>query len=70
LSIGLRTDDIDDFIRTHLYQGDYIVKSSFEDTVLPTKNKYLMDDILIRKMNQSETSNASGGYTLYIGDED
>ena len=66
----MTTDDINEFIKTHLYKGDYSIKSSFEDTVLPTKNKYLTDDISIHKMNQSETSNASGGYTLYIGDED
>ena len=62
--------DIGEFIKAHFYDGDYVVKSSFEDFVLPTKNKYLMDDISIRKMNQSETTNDSGGYTLYIGDED
>lgn len=59
--------NIEDFIKQHKYKDSYVAISSFEDLVLQTKNKFLEDDILIEKMNMSETSNPSGGYTLYIG---
>lgn len=61
--------EIEDYIREHSYEGSYAVESSFSDTVLPTKHKFLSEDIKIDRIAQSETSNPSGGYTLYIGKE-
>ena len=61
---------IQDYIRNHTYTDTYTVDSSFDDTVLPTKNKFMSDDVTIHKIEQYETSNESGGYTLYIGQGD
>ena len=58
---------IQDYIKHHTYNGTYDVKSSFDDNVLPTKDKFMNDDVTIHKIEQYETSNESGGYTLYIG---
>lgn len=53
-----------------IYNGDYEVDTSLtEDIVLNTKNKVMTDDITINKVGLTVTSNASGGYTLYIGQE-
>ena len=69
LKIEAKVDhiDIEDFIKQHRYTDSYVAISGFDDVVLSTKNKFLEDDIKINKMNVSETSNPSGGYTLYIG---
>lgn len=49
------------------YTEEYEVTNSFDDVVIPTKNKYLTDDIIIKKIPVSTTANTSGGYTLNVG---
>ena len=51
------------------YSGDYEIQSLLDkDVIARTKNKYLRDDITVKKVGYSETSNESGGSTIYIGD--
>ena len=53
------------------YDGAYsVTPQTWEETVLPTKKKVLIDDVTVRKIPQYEVSNDSGGCTLIIGDED
>ena len=50
------------------YDNTYEVTNSFDDDIIvPTKNKYLTDDIVIKKVPVSTTANESGGYTLNVG---
>lgn len=50
-----------------LYDSNYDIEMGFDDIVMNTKNKFLTDDIVIKKVPISTTSNESGGYTLNIG---
>lgn len=49
------------------YEGSYTaVPKAFETVVLPTKDKKLIKDITIKEIPYYETTNASGGNTVYI----
>lgn len=50
-----------------IYDGEYIVDPSFEQQVLATRNKTMEDDVTVNAIMVSRTTNASGGYTVYIG---
>ncbi len=50
-----------------IYDGEYIVDPSFEQQILATRNKTLTDDVTVNAIMVSRTTNASGGYTVYIG---
>lgn len=49
------------------YTGSYIIEPSMDDQVLNTKNKVMTDDLTIKKIMVTFTSNLSGGNTVYIG---
>lgn len=48
------------------YSGEYVVIPSMEDQTLSTKEKIMDDDVEVRKIPIYETTNLSGGTTLYI----
>ena len=49
------------------YEGEYdIIPKAFEDEILNTKNKRLSKDITVKEIPYYETSNVSGGLTVYI----
>ena len=53
-----------------VYTGEYeVTPKTYEESVLPTKNKRLTDNVSVKKIPQYEVSNQSGGETLIIGDE-
>lgn len=53
------------------YTGEYEVASDvFNAKILPTANKLLNQDVLIKKVPYFETSNAQNGLTVYIGGEE
>ena len=52
------------------YTGEHeVTPKVYENKTLQTKNHSMKDDILIRKIPQSEVSNLSNGTTLIIGEE-
>lgn len=52
------------------YAGETTVTPKVEnETVLPTRDKIVKDDITVLKIPKFEVSNDSGGYTLIIGEE-
>lgn len=52
------------------YEGEYeVTPKVYENKTLQTKNHSMKDDILIRKIPQTEVSNLSNGTTLIIGEE-
>lgn len=51
-----------------LYDGDYEVEPRFDAQTLETKNKLLKDDVTVKAIHVSRTSNPQGGKTIYIGE--
>ena len=52
------------------YEGSYsVTPSTDQDVVLKTKDKLMTDDLTLKKIPFHETSNDSGGVTVYIGKE-
>lgn len=49
------------------YEGEYEVTPSTEQKVLETKQKFMDDDVTVRKIPFYEVSNATGGTTITIG---
>jgi len=54
---------------TEPYQGAYTVKALFEEQTLQTKNKRMTDNLTVRPIRVSVTTNQAGGNTVYIGEE-
>lgn len=51
------------------YLGPYqVVPLAFDDQTLETKDKLCTEDIIVEKVPLWETSNLSGGYTVYIAE--
>lgn len=51
------------------YEGEYIVTPlAFTDQELETKDKVLTDNVVVLKVPKYETSNVSGGKTVYIAE--
>ena len=51
------------------YEGEYeVTPKTYNEQVLPTKNKRMIDNLTVKKIPQYEVSNNSG-YTLIIGEE-
>lgn len=51
------------------YKGDYDVIPTVDGVVLQTKDKYLEKDVNVKPIPHYETSNTSGGTTIYIASE-
>ena len=50
-----------------VYDEQYTVTpKAFEDIVLHTKNKKMINDVTVKEIPYFETSNLSGGLTVYI----
>ena len=50
-----------------VYDGDYsVIPLAFQETVLKTRNKKLVDNIIVKEIPYYETTNLSGGNTVYI----
>ena len=51
------------------YVGDYEVTPKINEQSLQTKDKHLTENVTIKSIPYFETSNTSGGNTVYIGSE-
>lgn len=49
------------------YDGGYEIKPRFFDISLDTSNRFLDEDITVKAIEVSRTSNPQGGRTIYIG---
>lgn len=56
-------------IETEPYEGSYEANPQFDGYVLPTKGLRMTDDLVINPIYVGDTSNESGGITIYIGGE-
>lgn len=50
------------------YTGQYIITPKTIEQVLPTDNKQLDDDIIVKEIPYKEISNPQGGNTIIIGE--
>ena len=51
-----------------VYSGEYqVVPKAFEQQVLPTSNRVLKEDVVVREVPFYVVSNESDGVTAYIG---
>lgn len=48
------------------YDGKYTVTPTMEQQTLMTKNKVMVDNVQVKKIPLYETTNLSGGTTVYI----
>lgn len=54
-----------------VYSGDYAVTpKADESTTLPTAQKYMTQNVNVKKIPYYEVDNAAGGSTIYIGTDD
>jgi len=61
---------VTDYVDTSdLYEGEYTATPKVEAQTLPTAKKYLDKDITLLAIPYFETSNTSGGNTVYIAKE-
>lgn len=57
-------------IRPAEYEGAYAVTPKIaESVVLPTKERFMRQDVTVEKIPQFEVTNEAGGKTLIMGDE-
>ena len=64
---GTITYGIGDSGDTEIYNGEYtVIPKAFEETVLQTRNKKMLNNVTVREVPYFETSNTSGGLTVYI----
>lgn len=49
------------------YDGTYEVTPTFSRQTLNTDNKLMLDDLTVRAIEVSRTSNPQGGNTIFIG---
>ena len=67
ISIGF---NVGDSSKIPLYTGEYeVTPKTYDEQVLPTKNKRMINNLTVKKIPQYEVSNSAEGYTLIIGEE-
>ena len=50
------------------YEGEYeVTPKTYNEQVLPTKNKRMIDNLTVKKIPQYEVGNDAGGKTLILG---
>lgn len=49
------------------YAGEYEVDPNFTGHTLPTKNKLLLENVVVNPIEVTSVSNTAGGKTVYIG---
>lgn len=49
------------------YAGEYEVDPDFTGHTLTTKNKLLLENVVVKPIEVASVSNTSGGRTVYIG---
>lgn len=50
-----------------VYEGNYTVTPNIEGQILETASKYMEKNVQVKSIPYFETTNASGGDTVYIG---
>lgn len=60
---------VTEYVGGEPYDGQYAVTPKVEAQILPTKGKVMLDDVTVLEIPFFETSNTSGGNTVYIAKE-
>lgn len=72
--IPIKFNNVQRVIEQHLvdvenYEGSYVVTPKVDAQVLPTANKFLLNDMTVKPIPYYEVSNTSGGSTVFIARE-
>lgn len=69
LSMAFKPPIARDYINADIYEGVYEVEpSAFNDIILPTENKVLVEDVTVSKIYYAEVTNPAMGSTVYIAE--
>lgn len=60
---------VTEYVGGEKYQGEYEITPKVEAQMLPTAQKVLEENIVIKEIPFFNVSNTSGGSTVYIGNE-
>ena len=60
---------ITEYVGGEEYRGAYEVTPKIEAQTMPTKDKFLVDDMTVKAIPFFNVSNTSGGNTVFIGSE-
>ena len=59
---------IERIVQGETYEGPYeVIPKAYEDQVLPTDNKLMINDVIVFEIPYAEVSNPAGGKTATIG---
>lgn len=67
ITVDLGSLSIGDRCHHETYDGTYEVTPTFSRQTLNTHNKLMTDDLTVRAIEVSRTSNPQGGNTIFIG---
>lgn len=67
-AVDMQFDQVVEVVRSDAdpYTGDYSVTPTLEGETLETKGKYMREDVTVQPIPVHRTTNAAGGYTVYI----
>ena len=70
-SIGITFNEspINNSETDEVYEGPYQITPGVESQSIPTAQKFMSDDVIVKAIPFSIVSNTSGGTTAYIGKE-
>ena len=70
-NIGLQFDQVVEIVKSDAnpYTGDYAVTPSVGGSIMPTKDKYMTQDVTVKPIPYYNVSNPAGGSTVYIAKE-
>lgn len=60
---------ITEYVGGEPYEGEYQVTPKVSEQILPTKQRVMLDNLTVLSIPYFETSNNSGGNTVYIAKE-
>lgn len=60
---------VKEYVGGNPYVGEYTLTPKVAQQTMPTKGKFMTDDVTVKAIPIYETSNASGGSTIYIAKE-
>lgn len=60
---------VTEYVGGEIYGGDYNVIPKVDSQTMPTKGKFMTDDVEILEIPYFEVGNTSGGTTVYIAKE-
>jgi hypothetical protein len=61
--------NVTEYVGGEKYDGDYIITPKIEEQMMPTKDKVLTDNVVVKSIPIYRVTNQTGGTTIYIAKE-